>query len=100
MWRAYPALATEGYAALTLTSFCYTFVSEASGVFQIEESKGKGGAEVVFANIKDGINAIIMDCKKCSNPLPQIVNLGYLSSFLDMKKSKCACGGPIDMSKV
>lgn len=50
----------------------------ASGVFQVEESKGKGGAGLAFVNIKDGINAIIVDCKNCSKPGPQIVNMGYL----------------------
>ena len=100
VWRAYPAIATDGYAALTLTSFSMTFVSEATGVFQIEESKGMGEAGVVFANIKDGINAIIMGCKKCSKPGPQIINLGYLHCYGDIKNSKCSCNGAIDITKI
>lgn len=50
----------------------------ASGVFQVEESKGKAEAGLVFVNIKDGINAIIVDCKNCSKPGPQIVHMGYV----------------------
>jgi hypothetical protein len=53
-------------------------VSVASGIFQVEESKLNGGAGLVFVNIKDGINAIVVDCKNCSKPGPQIVNMGYL----------------------
>lgn len=45
--------------ALTLTSFSIAFVSEATDMFQIEETKGEGDDSVVFAKIKSGINAII-----------------------------------------
>jgi hypothetical protein len=45
--------------ALSLTSFSFAFVSEATDLFQIEETKGEEDGSVVFSKIKSGINAII-----------------------------------------
>ena len=45
--------------ALTLTSFSIAFVSEATDLFQIEDTKGDEDGSVVFSKIKSGINAII-----------------------------------------
>jgi hypothetical protein len=86
--------------SIALTSFSFAFVSEATGNFQIEESKEEGNDQFVFSNIKSGVNAIIMGCTKGCPEGPQIANWGYKSKCEDIESCLCACGQKIDLSKV
>ena len=97
VWRAYPAKAKDNQVALTLTSFSIAFVSEATDMFQIEDTKGEEDDSVVFAKIKSGINAIIQNCTKGCPVGPQLANWGYkIIDFRAMQNCLCACVQPLD----